>query len=196
MTERPRGTSAGRRRSRDSFVPISKALSSLLRHNAIKEGVPITSDGWVSVDEALRWARQKRKLSADETTVRQIVETNDKQRFCLRESPNGPLIRANQGHSMGSISVEMQEVSEAVELAVHGTYYAAWPSIQSTGLSRMARKHVHLARNAPDRDVSVVSGMRSSCEVLVWVDLRKARVRLRAHFPPPAHRRSPPHLAA
>ena len=35
----------------------------------------------------------------------------------------------------------------------------------------MARQHVHFARDLPGES-GVISGMRSSCQVLVWVDLR------------------------
>ena len=153
---------------------LSRALSSLLRHNAKKEGVKISSDGWVSAEDAIRWLASKRRLTADESMLRKVVAQSDKQRFSLRERGRSLDIRANQGHSMAGVSIEMSQLPESVSLAVHGTYWAAWKSIQTGGLSKMRRQHVHLARGLPGES-GVISGMRKSCEVLVWVDLAKAR---------------------
>ena len=45
---------------------------------------------------------------------------------------------------------------------------AAWPSIAARGLSRMRREHVHCA--AAVDPGAVVSGMRTSATVLVYLD--------------------------
>jgi 2'-phosphotransferase len=42
-----------------------------------------------------------------------------------------------------------------------------------TGLNRMARNHIHMAIGKPN-DNEVISGMRSSCEVIVEVNMAKA----------------------
>lgn len=149
---------------------LSRSLSSLLRHRAIQDGVAITSDGWVRVDDALAWVKGPFSVG----DVRSVVASNDKQRFSLREGRHGLEIRANQGHSM-SLNVEMKRlgVETAPQLAVHGTYWDAWKQIRVSGLSRMARSHIHLARDMPGAS-GVVSGMRSSCKVLIWVDVHAA----------------------
>lgn len=157
-----------------SLTPLSKALTYLLRHHAHKEGVPISSDGWVSVDDAVQWVSAKRKLACDEARVRAVVAQSDKQRFALRETPDGLAVRANQGHSMQGITVQMRSLPDEVTHAVHGTYRAAWTTIRTAGLSRMRRQHVHLARGLPGES-GVISGMRASCELLVWVDVSRAR---------------------
>ena len=156
-----------------SLENLSRAMSSLLRHNAIKEGVDISADGWVRVSDALNWAASRKRLNGDEAMVRRLVADNDKQRFSLRETDGVLEIRANQGHSMNAISVEMKQLPSSVKHAVHGTYHAAWSQIQKTGLSKMKRQHVHLARGLPGGS-GVISGMRASCEVLVWVDVQRA----------------------
>mmetsp|Transcript_21258 Transcript_21258/g.20409 ORF Transcript_21258/g.20409 Transcript_21258/m.20409 type:complete len:114 (+) Transcript_21258:399-740(+) len=48
-----------------------------------------------------------------------------------------------------------------------------------TGLNRMARNHIHLAIGRPGKN-GVISGMRSSCEVVVEVNMVKA---MNAGFP-------------
>merc|ERR1719150_1163938 len=105
-----------------------------------------------------------------EEEVCAVVSASDKQRFDIRSGLR-PLIRASQGHSMPGIELDLELLTGAdVPLAVHGTYYAAWDQIQRTGLKSMERNHIHLARDLPG-DSGVISGMRASCEVLIWVDV-------------------------
>ena len=109
--------------------------------------------------------------------------------------PSDWLIRANQGHS---IKVEDEGLltpitAENMPLsAVHGTTHAAWPLIvASGGLKAMTRNHVHFASGLPEGFTSiasvdqegnavttaaapVISGMRKSSTVLVFLDLPKA----------------------
>jgi 2'-phosphotransferase len=108
--------------------------------------------------------------------------------------PSNYLIRANQGHS---IKVEEQGLLEPITLdselpstVVHGTTHKAWPFILSTGgLKKMTRNHVHFASGLPagfqslegDGDGEtqankepVISGMRNSSGILIFIDLEKA----------------------
>lgn len=98
-------------------------------------------------------------------------------------------IRANQGHSMAVI--ESTELLTAVRnaddlkafceldavtgkpLVIHGTYKDNWESIRRQGLSRRARKHVHFACGLPD-DKQVISGMRSTADLFIYLDIEKA----------------------
>ena len=147
---------------------LGRAVIHLLRHSAKRVGLPISVDGWVPVAAVLshlNYGWQGRPY--DEVEVRELVATNDKQRFSLRVHADELQIRANQGHTMHEISVELTELAgdSLPSQALHGTYYQAWPSICSRGgLSRMKRNHVHLARGLPGES-GVISGMRSSCEV-------------------------------
>lgn len=107
--------------------------------------------------------------------------------------PSNYLIRANQGHS---IKVEEDGLLEPVTLdselpsvVVHGTVHKAWPLIISTGgLKKMTRNHVHFAAGLPAgfqiledaegvataSNEPVISGMRNTSSILVFIDLRKA----------------------
>lgn len=49
----------------------------------------------------------------------------------------------------------------------------AWEIIKKEGLSRMNRKHIHFATEMMDSK-DMVSGMRSSCEVFIRLDVAKA----------------------
>lgn len=90
------------------------------------------------------------------------------------------LIRANQGHSikvdsealLKPITLELDNVPEVV---VHGTYFAFWSRIvESGGLKKMGRNHVHCSMGLPEDEAGVLSGMRRDAEVLVYVDVRKS----------------------
>jgi len=107
----------------------------------------------------------------------QYPESND---------PADYLIRANQGHSLEVASENLlTPITEETmpSMVVHGTTHAAWPQIVATGgLKKMARTHVHFASGLPagfksddtDTTAPVISGMRNSSSVLVYVDIKKA----------------------
>lgn len=108
------------------------------------------------------------------------------------DDPADYLIRANQGHS---IAVDNEGLLTPITsdnlptMVVHGTTHGAWPLIVSSGgLKRMARTHVHFASGLPSgmrsmeasgadeqtAPAPVISGMRNSSSVLVYIDIKKA----------------------
>lgn len=156
---------------------LSKTLSYVLRHGAEKEGLAIRPDGFVPVNDLL--ANPKfRELSFE--ILQSIVQEDNKQRYHLVQDvnqdgiPSDWIIRANQGHSLKSIEVEGRDISSAgeVQMAIHGTNRKAWASIEKQGLSRMARNHIHIAQGLAGG--AVISGMRNSAEIFIYVDLQKA----------------------
>mmetsp|Transcript_3730 Transcript_3730/g.9020 ORF Transcript_3730/g.9020 Transcript_3730/m.9020 type:complete len:346 (-) Transcript_3730:1624-2661(-) len=89
-------------------------------------------------------------------------------------------IRANQGHSMDLINPELlltklsPQDLRSLPCIVHGTYPKAWESIHRApehggGLRTMNRTHIHFASGLP-AESGVISGMRKSCSVHVYVD--------------------------
>ncbi|XP_058294844.1 tRNA 2'-phosphotransferase 1 isoform X6 [Hylobates moloch] len=168
-----RGRRAPRPREQDRDVQLSKALSYALRHGALKLGLPMGADGFVPLG-ALLQLPQFRGFSAED--VQRVVDTNRKQRFALQpgDPSTGLLIRANQGHSLqvGVPKLELMplETPQALPLMlVHGTFWKHWPSILLEGLSCQGRTHIHLAPGLPG-DPGVISGMRSHCEIAVFID--------------------------
>lgn len=152
-------------------VAISKALSYLLRHGAVKEKLAIDDDGYVNVNQLLNHNRLKTNKATLEDIYR-IVENNDKKRFTIRENDSAVLICASQGHSIESIGdsnlVQLSEHTMPKEI-YHGTYLNKLPVIiRSGGLSRMGRNHIHFASN-----ISNISGIRASCNVLIYLNVEK-----------------------
>ncbi|XP_070639502.1 tRNA 2'-phosphotransferase 1 isoform X1 [Bos indicus] len=171
-TAGPKGRRAHRPpQDQDRDVQLSKALSYALRHGALKLGLPMGADGFVPLD-ALLQLPQFRSFSAED--VQRVVDTNVKQRFALQpgDPSTGPLIRANQGHSLQVPELELEplETPQALPLMlVHGTFRQHWPSILLKGLSCRGRTHIHLAPGLPG-DPGVISGMRPNCEVAVFIN--------------------------
>lgn len=94
-------------------------------------------------------------------------------------TPDGPkdFIRANQGHSIKAIVVDMPRILSAEEYpnVIHGTNPKAWALIAQDpkGLSKMKRNHIHFATGLLG-DEGVISGMRYSCTHLIYLDFEKA----------------------
>ncbi len=69
-------------------VSLSKALSLLPRHNAVRAGITIRGDGFCLMDKVLE-APDLRILGATAAEVEGLVHTSPKQRFELRREEGG-----------------------------------------------------------------------------------------------------------
>jgi putative RNA 2'-phosphotransferase len=144
------------------LVKTSKFLSFVLRHNPRAIGLDLDDQGWASVDALIAAAAEHgTQLSHDR--IRQVVETNDKQRFAL--SPDGQRIRANQGHSI-RVDLGLEPI-EPPEYLYHGTATRFLASIRSQGLKPSGRHHVHLS---PDQATAVKVGTRHGVPVVLRVE--------------------------
>ncbi|XP_070070431.1 tRNA 2'-phosphotransferase 1 isoform X2 [Drosophila takahashii] len=161
-------------------VQLSKKLSWLLRHGAKTEGISIGSDGFVGVTELQEHPRYR---SFTLEKLQEIASADSKQRYTLRWNPErgDHEIRANQGHSLAVVESEaggLERITrvEQIPLAVHGTYYRHWEAIRLQGLSRMSRNHVHFASS--DRTNCILSGFRSDCQILIYLNVEKESMAL------------------
>ncbi|QHS76024.1 tRNA 2'-phosphotransferase [Saccharomyces paradoxus] len=159
-------------------IHLSKALSYLLRHAAVKENLTIDSNGYTPVKELLTHNRLKtHKCTVDD--IHRIVKENDKQRFHIKTSGAGEeWICATQGHSIKSIQpsdevlVPITEASQLPQELIHGTnLQSTIKIIESGAISPMSRNHVHLSPGMLHAK-GVISGMRSSSSVYIFIDLR------------------------
>ena len=149
------------------LVRHSKLLSLVLRHKPETIGLQLDEGGWVPIAELIASAAEHGHPLSDEL-IREVVATNDKQRFALSE--DGLRIRANQGHS---VDVDLGlEAAEPPEVLFHGTATRYLESIRRHGLRPGSRQHVHLS---PDETTAVRVGSRHGKPVV----LRIATARLR-----------------
>ena len=156
-----------------SKVRLSKSLAWLLRHNAESEGFTFLDGGYLPVADVLK---HKRFTGFSRTDVEEVVKNCDKQRYALAVGDDGQLlIRANQGHSIKNVDVDMEEITnpDDAQKVIHGTNFKAWNGIQQLGLSRMSRNHIHFAAGEPGSE-GVISGMRASAQVYIYIDVQAA----------------------
>lgn len=110
------------------------------------------------------------------------------------DDPSDYLIRANQGHSIkvdteGLLTPITREAGNVPNTVVHGTDERAWSLIlKGGGLRRMTRNHIHFASGLPagfkplesssgdgaSDAAPVISGMRMSSTVLIYIDIAAA----------------------
>ncbi|KAH8175817.1 RNA 2'-phosphotransferase, tpt1 / kptA family protein [Sarocladium implicatum] len=196
---RPGGGSRGGRRgggrgggsglSRD--VQISKALARLLRHQAEKSGIKLDEAGYAPLDKVLAYGPIK-SLKVTLEDVQQVVANDEKSRWSLKPNPvtnpsldttstsaSDYIIRANQGHSIKLESsatltpITLAKPDTIPERVLHGTYYAFWPLIVSSGgIKKMGRNHVHCSTGTPEE--GVLSGMRKDAELVIEIDIKKS----------------------
>lgn len=138
---------------------ISKFLSLVLRHSPQTIHLKLDSAGWASIPELLK--RVPFKLNMDK--LKEIVETNDKQRFSF--NTDYTKIRANQGHSVSYINLELEAIKPP-EILYHGTVSKFVSSIKAEGLRKMSRQHVHLSA---DRATAVTVGSRRGVPIILSV---------------------------
>lgn len=156
---------------------LSKFMALILRHKAKDFGLHISPQGLVLVAELLKFINKKKEFgSVTMEDIQEVVINCNKQRFKLTEINNQLYIYANQGHSIGFVTADRKEVIDPSEIpiCIHGTNKAAISLIMdSGGLSKMNRNDIHMASALPESG-DVISGMRKSSNVVVWIDVDKA----------------------
>ncbi|QLG75011.1 hypothetical protein HG535_0H03380 [Zygotorulaspora mrakii] len=179
---RRRITAAAMADKRD--VHISKSLSYLLRHGAIKERLPIDSNGYVPLGRLLNHNRLKTHRCSVED-IHRIVQNNEKKRFHLKSTVNKngvaeEYVCATQGHSINVITPDQEvlkqikDTSELPEKLVHGTSITkALLIVQSGFISKQSRNHIHLAPGITGVDSQVISGMRNSSNVYIHLNVHE-----------------------
>ena len=143
---------------------ISRKVTRILRHklNTIKHD----EEGFVLVNDL-----NKKIPELNINNLKQIVKTDNKNRFDLKEINNLYYVRANQGHSSGNLNDDkmLEKINEPVIGCYHGTYIDKVNLIQKNGLSKMSRKHIHICESD-----NAISGKRASCNVKIYIDMEKA----------------------
>ncbi len=153
-------------------VEQSKYMSWVLRHGMSELGLTPDESGYVKLSDFIKLANPNYKL--DEKTIMEIVSKCTKQRFGIKQVESEYFIRANQGHSQNvgeQINSDklLKKLSKPILGVFHGTYKKHLDSIKTTGLNRMSRQHIHLAKG-----LDAASGKRHDNNLIVYVDMGKA----------------------
>lgn len=144
---------------------LSKFLSLVLRHKPEEIDMSMDANGWVNVDELIDKCQAKGWEMTFET-LDNLVITNDKQRFAFNEDYS--LIRARQGHSV-NIDLQLQ-ATEPLEFLYHGTVEKFIGAIQTNGLQKMQRQHVHLSK---DLETAMKVGSRRGKPIILKIKARE-----------------------
>ncbi len=138
---------------------ISKFLSLILRHKPETINLILDKNGWAFVSDIL--SNSELKFTRGE--LEEVVATNDKKRFSFSEDKTK--IRANQGHSIDKIDLNLKPASPPLEL-FHGTVENVIPKIRERGLKKMRRQHVHLSK---DRETAIKVGSRRGKPIIITI---------------------------
>ena len=137
----------------------SRKLSYYLRHCQ----KPLYIDpvgGWAEVAVMLE------ALKIGRAELDEIVATDEKQRYLY--DPTGTKIRAQQGHSIPGVELDMER-PEPPEFLYHGTADRFLPAILAEGLKPMSRQWVHISS---DVDTAVMVGKRHGDPVILKIRAR------------------------
>lgn len=145
---------------KNNDVKISKLLSYVLRHKPESIGLSLNDKGWANIDELISKSSRVKLTRED---ISRVVKNNDKKRFII--STDGQSIRANQGHSV-NVDLGLKPVSPP-KVLFHGTATRFWPSIQTEGLKKMNRQHVHLSE---DKETAAKVGVRHGKLQILTID--------------------------
>lgn len=122
------------------YTEVSKYISLILRHKPEVVGLKLDEHGWVNVDQLIEGV--SRKYLINQSILKEIVETDDKQRYSFNDDKTK--IRANQGHSV-NVDVELEEC-QPPEVLWHGTGQKFVGAINEQGLIPKSRLYVHLSK--------------------------------------------------
>jgi putative RNA 2'-phosphotransferase len=140
---------------------ISKLLSLALRHQPEVLRIELDSQGYASVDAVLNGLSIS-GIYLSQEELEKLVAENDKKRFAF--SPDGLMIRANQGHS---VEVDLgYEACRPPEVLLHGTAESNLHGILRFGLLKGSRQHVHLSSKF---EVALEVGKRHGRPVILKV---------------------------
>ena len=142
---------------------LSKYLSYLLRHHPEDANLNMDKNGWVAVNELL--SNTKGKFTME--LLEEIVNTDNKSRYAFNEDKTK--IRANQGHSIDGIDLELEEMIPP-EILYHGTATRFLNSIMKEGIKSQTRNHVHLSK---DLETAITVGLRHGDAVILKIDTKK-----------------------
>ena len=167
------------------LVSTSKFLSLVLRHRPEVIGMELDHEGWLPIAELIENAgHHGKEITLD--LIHEVVSTNDKQRFALSE--DGLRIRANQGHSVADVDLNL-EVSlgdNSLFPRLRTDLIVDWEFVAGQSVNQPSVDFQNVQLNLGDffsgfagellNDVQgVLDGCRVSlrpprCDMLVWAD--------------------------
>lgn len=140
---------------------LSKKIANILRHTAKECGLAMDKEGFVNVDELLRYINSNSKWSdISINDINNVIQNIPKKRFELKESK----IRAYYGHSFAEKVVKMESIPP--HILYHGTSHEAVEQILKSGLCSQKRQYVHLSA---ETDTAISVGKRKDANPIILI---------------------------
>lgn len=128
---------------KEYYADLSRYLCYLLRHHP--EGLHMDKYGYVSTMDLIEHVNTCSKFRMDEKMLRDIVKHDEKQRYTVKDSFKGKIIKCNQGHSIPWIKMELNTDITPPDELYHGTTDYAYSLIHRSGaIKKMKRNTIHL----------------------------------------------------
>lgn len=153
-------------RKRYSEKDTSIFISLILRHKPEIIKQTLSKDGFLNVDDLIT-GMNNRGYIIDRDFLDEIISNDKKKRYSYNADKTK--IRANQGHSIKGIVVDMEECIPPDEL-YHGTAIQFLNSIRSIGIKSMQRNDVHLSK---DIETAINVGKRHGKPVVLIIDSKR-----------------------
>ena len=146
---------------------IGRTITRILRHEL--DNYIHDEEGYVDLDLLLKSNKIFDGVNFED--IKRIVASDNKTRFSLNFMENKIFIRANQGHSSGNLndSNMLTLIDKQITGCYHATYINNLDSIKKNGISRMKRRHIHIAESDEAK-----SGKRLSCNVKILINMELA----------------------
>ncbi len=144
-----------------NLIKVSKKLSYLLRHCTDPLYIDLKG-GWADVNQIITVLKSKYS-ETDLKVLEKIVDNDEKGRYSFNSDHTK--IRANQGHSIPDVIIEMEQ-PDPPELLYHGTATRFLPTILEEGLKPMTRQYVHISA---DPETATEIGMRHGKPVVLEI---------------------------
>ncbi|CAG5084512.1 Oidioi.mRNA.OKI2018_I69.PAR.g10659.t1.cds [Oikopleura dioica] len=152
---------------------LTRALAGILRHGMM--GFQPDESGFLYLDDILKHHHFKDTLKVGEDDLKRVGELEDKKGVKMFELVHdGKLwkMRARATNNPAGVEVSLKMAAE-YPVCVHGTWWKAWEDMKKKGISRLGRNPIHFCSGMIGRG-GVIPGIRSNCEVLVYIDLQRA----------------------
>ena len=146
---------------------VGRTMTKILRHELYNYAHD--EEGFVELNLLLQSNKIFDEVNLED--IKKIVDSDNKSRFSLNYKGNKIFIRANQGHSSGNLNDNnmLTLINKQIQGCYHATYSINLNSIKKNGISKMKRKHIHIAESDEAK-----SGKRSSCDVKILINMELA----------------------
>jgi len=147
---------------------ISKTLSYILRHGALKYNMDIDRYGYIKTDDILKLPQLKNVTLDD---IFEIVYDDSRGRYTIKESLDTFYIKANHGHSILIPNSPIKKIlnTNSYKVLSYECTYQEWILIKDNKGLRRKNIELKVPKNNYNRNY-----IRYNKSVIIYIDIEKA----------------------